>query len=101
MTLGRRPPLADPQAGPWMPRIQQLPKLGIVGVLKPCCTTRSGRTPQSDTSHQHQRCLCPHSPRGRLRYAGHASATANLKLTFHLDRSARADRGSRGSGLSV
>jgi hypothetical protein len=25
---------ADPQAGPWMPRIQQLPKLGIVGVLK-------------------------------------------------------------------
>src|SRR6516225_6910406 len=27
------------------------------------------RTPQSDTSHQHQRCSCPHSPRGRLRYA--------------------------------
>ena len=26
-------------------------------------------TPQSDTSHQHQRCSCPHSPRGRLRYA--------------------------------
>jgi transposase InsO family protein len=26
-------------------------------------------TPQSDTSHQHQRCLCLHSPRGRLRYA--------------------------------
>src|SRR5262249_32100538 len=24
---------------------------------------------QSDTSHQHQRCSCPHSPRGRLRYA--------------------------------
>jgi hypothetical protein len=23
----------------------------------------------SDTSHQHQRCSCPHSPRGRLRYA--------------------------------
>src|SRR5256885_5320710 len=32
-------------------------------------TTRSGPTPQSDTSHQHQRCSCPHSPRGRLRYA--------------------------------
>src|SRR5205085_7338061 len=32
---------ADPQAGPWMPRIQQLPKLAIVGVLKPCCTTQS------------------------------------------------------------
>jgi hypothetical protein len=31
---------ADPQAGPWMPRIQQLPKLGIVGVLKPCCTMK-------------------------------------------------------------
>jgi transposase InsO family protein len=28
---------------------------------------RSGLTPQSDTSHQHQRCL--HSPSGRLRYA--------------------------------
>jgi transposase InsO family protein len=26
-------------------------------------------TPQSDISHQHQRCSCPHSPRGRLRYA--------------------------------
>jgi len=26
-------------------------------------------TPQSDTSHQHQRCSCPHSPPGRLRYA--------------------------------
>jgi putative transposase len=32
-------------------------------------TIRSGLTPQSDTSHQHQRCLCLHSPRGRLRYA--------------------------------
>src|SRR6266536_4125541 len=32
-------------------------------------TTRSGFTPQSDTSHQHQRYLCLHSPRGRLRYA--------------------------------
>src|SRR5262245_37978609 len=35
---------ADPQAGPWMPRIQQLPKLGPVGVLKPCCTIRCERT---------------------------------------------------------
>ena len=26
------------------------------------CDRRSGRTPQSDTSHQHQRCSCPHSP---------------------------------------
>jgi hypothetical protein len=33
---------ADPQAGPWMPRTQQLPKLGIVGVLKPCCITAIG-----------------------------------------------------------
>ena len=49
-------------------------------------------TPQSDTSHQHQRCLCLHSPRGRLRYANQLAsnlgATANLKLTFHLDHSA-------------
>src|SRR5215475_5007846 len=35
---------ADPQARPWMPRIQQLPKLGTVGVLKPCCTTLFERT---------------------------------------------------------
>ena len=56
---------ADPQAGPWMPRIQQLPKLGIVGVLKPCCTTRSGRTPHSDISRQHRRCSCPPSPQRR------------------------------------
>src|SRR5262245_3666074 len=59
-------------------------------------TTRSGPTPQLDTSHQHQRCSCPHSPRGRLRsstgFAGHAGATANLKLTFHLDHSAGADQ---------
>jgi hypothetical protein len=33
---------ADSQAGPWMPRIQQLPKFGVVGVLKPCCTTAIG-----------------------------------------------------------
>src|SRR5262249_46238161 len=32
-------------------------------------TTRSGRTPHLDTSHQHPRCSCLHSPRGRLRYA--------------------------------
>jgi hypothetical protein len=31
---------ANPQTKPWMPRIQQLAKLGAVGVLKPCCTTR-------------------------------------------------------------
>jgi integrase-like protein len=32
-------------------------------------TTRSGRMPHLDTSHQHRRCSCPHSPRGRLRCA--------------------------------
>src|SRR5262249_15886950 len=37
---------ADLQAGPWMPRIQQLPKFGIVG-----------RTHRSDTSRQHRRYL--------------------------------------------
>src|SRR2546430_1942761 len=56
---------ADPKTKPRMPWEQQFSKLGSVGVLK----TRSGLTPQSDTSHQHQRCLCLHSPRGRLRYA--------------------------------
>src|SRR5262249_23383789 len=60
---------ADPQAGPWMPRIQQLPKLGTVGVLKPCCTTRSGPTHRSDTSRPPRRYLSLPSPRGRLRYA--------------------------------
>jgi|SRR5215471_9514302 hypothetical protein len=33
---------ADPQVGPWMPRIQQFPKLGTVGVLKPCGITAIG-----------------------------------------------------------
>jgi hypothetical protein len=32
-----------------------------------CHHKRSGPTPQSDTNHQHQRCSCMHSPRGRLR----------------------------------
>src|SRR5262245_21277245 len=32
-------------------------------------STRSDPTPQSDTSHQHQRCSCLHLQRGRLRYA--------------------------------
>jgi transposase InsO family protein len=31
-------------------------------------TIRSGRMPHSATCHQHRRCLCPPSPRGRLRY---------------------------------
>jgi putative transposase len=34
----------------------------------------------------------PPSPRGQLRYAKPAGETANLKLTFHLDHSAGADR---------
>ena len=33
-------------------------------------TTRSGPINRSATSHQHLRCSCPPSPRGRLRYAG-------------------------------
>src|SRR5262249_34134884 len=42
----------------------------------------------------------PHSRRGRLRYAdaGHAGATANLKLTFHLDHSAGADQNALALG---
>ena len=31
-------------------------------------TTPSGRTHRSATNHQHRRCSCLHSPRGRLRY---------------------------------
>jgi hypothetical protein len=31
-------------------------------------TTASRRTRPSATKHQHPRCLCPRSPRGRLRY---------------------------------
>src|SRR5256886_1125048 len=52
-------------------------------------------TPQSDTSHQHQGCLCLHSPRGRLRYADRLrrprGRNGQLKLTFHLDHSVGAD----------
>jgi hypothetical protein len=35
---------ADPKTTPWMPRVQQFPKLGSVGVSKPRCTTPNGRT---------------------------------------------------------
>src|SRR4029453_5370334 len=52
---------ADSKTKPRMPWVQQFSKLGSVGVLKLSCTTRSGPTPQSDTSHQHQRCSCLHS----------------------------------------
>ena len=31
-------------------------------------STASGRTRLSATNHQHPRCSCPRSPRGRLRY---------------------------------
>ena len=51
-----------------MPRVQQFSNLSSVGVLKPCCTTASGRTRPSVTNHQHPRCSCLRSPRGRLRY---------------------------------
>src|SRR5262249_11576483 len=55
-------------------------------------TTRSGPRLQSDTSHQHQRCSCLCSVAGCATptgSAGHAGATANHKLTFHLDHSQR------------
>ncbi len=52
---------------------------------------------------QRQRCSCPHSPPGRRSKptgsAGHAGATANLKLTFRLDQSAGADQSSVCSQL--
>jgi hypothetical protein len=57
---------------------------------------KAGPTPQSDTSHRTR------GVRARIRRvagcatptgsAGHAGATANLKLTFHLDHSAEADQ---------
>jgi len=34
---------ADSKTKPRMPRIQQLAKFGIMGVLKPCCTTKPER----------------------------------------------------------
>ena len=34
---------ADPKTTPWMPRVQQFPKLGSVGVSKPRCTIRRER----------------------------------------------------------
>ena len=59
----------DPQAGPWMPRIKQPPKLGTVGVLTPCCTTRLGPMPQAAQAAITSGVPCPHFARGRLRYA--------------------------------
>ncbi|MGO9775127.1 MAG: hypothetical protein ACLPM3_00895, partial [Terracidiphilus sp.] len=38
---------ADPKTKPWMPPVQQFPKLSSVGVLKPCCTTRNARMGRS------------------------------------------------------
>ena len=38
-------------------------------VIESCDATTTRSAPQSDTSHQHQRCSRPHSARGRLRYA--------------------------------
>ncbi len=38
---------ADPKSKPRMPSIQQFLKLGFVGVLKPCCITRSVPTGRS------------------------------------------------------
>ncbi len=58
-------------------------------------TTLSGLMPRSATNHQHQRSLCPRSPRGRLRYvtgsADHAGAAASSQLTFDLGHSMKAD----------
>ena len=40
---------ANTKTSPRMPRVQQLPKLGTVGVLKPRCTTKSARMGRSAT----------------------------------------------------
>jgi len=83
-------------SAPRMKAIKNFALLSPVGVPASTCTTRSGLMPQSDTSHQHQRCLCLRSPRGRLRYADRLRRprwrNRNLKLTFHLDHSVGADQ---------
>jgi transposase InsO family protein len=43
-------------------------KLGSSSKAGGVITIRSGRMPRSATSHQHQRCSCAPSQRGRLRY---------------------------------
>jgi transposase InsO family protein len=66
-------------------------------VIKACdaTTTRSGLTRRSDTSRRHQKCSCLPSGCGRLRFstgcAGHAGATADLKLTLNTNHSVGAD----------
>src|SRR5258707_15260263 len=42
---------ADPKTKPRMPWVQRFSKLGSVGVLKLCCTTRFTRTRLSDIVH--------------------------------------------------
>src|SRR5262249_24582908 len=43
---------ADPKTTPRMPSVQDFSKLGFVGVLKLCCTTRFDRTAASAVSRQ-------------------------------------------------
>ena len=54
-------------------------------------TTRSGRINHWATNHRLPRYSCLRSPRGRLRYAGHAGPTVTPKLTFRLDHPVGAD----------
>src|SRR5215211_6442212 len=64
---------ADPKTKPWMPWVQQFPKLGSVGVLKSCCTTWSGHTARSATSRQRRTpgsALPTCNGTGRWRYVG-------------------------------
>jgi hypothetical protein len=52
----------DLKPTPGMPRIQQLPKNGSVGVLKPCSTTRNGHTHRWATGRPRWRSLCREGP---------------------------------------
>jgi hypothetical protein len=83
---------ANPQAGPSMPRIQQLPKLGTMGVLKPCCTTQRGRIPRSATRRRRstpnispQPAITLHHPKalraGRLLTPRQTSVTGQCQQT--------------------
>jgi len=60
---------------PRMPRIKNFPFFGPVGVLEPCCTTRSARMPLLATNHQHRRSSCLHYGVG----TGCATATPTTK----------------------
>jgi len=55
--------------------MQQLPKFGIVGVLKPCCTTRFTRTRLSDIVHPVSSSLLTQDPNRVRSFGGYNTST--------------------------